>query len=369
MRLLLVHHSAGPYGAERVLNALAKGLWDRGHDLIVELPHEGPAAEAARTLGLPDIRVADRHRLPPGPREALGFFATAPTAVSSARRTIRDTAPELVWINSLYNPWAAIAARLAGRPVVWHLHEYPLPDPLGMATAVLIAAAATRVVAISRFVADGWSRYPWLRGRIDVMPNPLLSDIRPVNLRGASPDGPPAPFTVGYIGQLEPRKRVTDVIRAVARLTDVRAVIVGDGKDRPATEAVIRDGRAGDRVELAGYVPDINAELARFHCLAIPSLREPFGLVALEAMAASVPVVAARSGALPEVLGDAALYHDPGDPDDLADQIRKLQADAVLRRELAARGRRRVETFETGPWLDRAEAVAQSALGRKGGRG
>ena len=359
MKLLLVSHSASPYGAERVLNALGRGLEERGHDVTVDYPHAGPALEAARGA-VSDVRVSGRHRLPRNAREVLGFLATAPSAVGRVRRLARDGDPDVVWINSLYNPWAALGARLSGRPVVWHLHEYPLPEPLGLATALLVGATATGVAAISRFVADGWRRYPWLRRRIAVLPNPLLDPAEPVGT-------PDRPFTVGYVGQLEPRKRVTDLVRAVARLPDdVHAVIVGDGKDRPATEAVIRDGRAGHRIRLAGYRDDVRAQLARFHCVAIPSLREPFGLVALEAMAAGVPVVAARSGALPEVLGDAALYHDPGDPHDLADQIRKLKADPDLRADLVETGQRRVATFRRDVWLDGAEAIARAvAEGRR----
>ncbi|MFO7894462.1 MAG: glycosyltransferase [Longimicrobiales bacterium] len=358
MRILLMSHAAGRYGAERVLMALARGLAERGHDVVLELPHEGPALD--RVPEQVTVRVGTRRPLPRNAREAVGWLATAGTSVREARRTINEIDADLIWINSLYHPWGAIAARLSRRPVVWHLHEYPLPEPMGLATAALVGAVATRVAAISEFVADGWSRYPWLRRRIDRIPNPLLDDKPTV-------DPPSGPFTVGYIGQLEPRKRATDVVRAVARLTDVHGVIVGDGKDRPATEAVIRDVRAADRIRLVGFTPDVAAEMAHFHCVAIPSLREPFGLVALEAMAAGLPVVAARSGALPEVLGPAALYHDPGDPDDLADQIRTIKADPVLRQQLIQTGRRRVRTYRRGPWLDRAEAIARAAVNRTGG--
>lgn len=362
MRILLVSHGAGPYGAERVGVALARGLAGRGHDVVMDFPHGGPAVDAAREPGAPRVRVGARHRLPRNAAEAVGWAATSPAAVLDVRRTVRDVDPDLVWINSLYNPWAGVAG-LGRRRVVWHLHEYRLPEPLGVTAAALIGAATTRVAVVSDFLAEGWRRYPWLRGRISVLPNPLLGFPR-AGGRGDALGGEPAgPFTVGYLGQLEPRKRVPDLIEAVARLPGVRAVIVGDGKARSAAEAAVRDVGVGDRVELGGFRADIDSELARFHCMAVPSLREPFGLVALEAMAAGVPVVAARSGALPDVLGDAALYHAPRDPADLAARIAELKADPALRAKLVDRGRERVQAYREDAWLDRAEIIARETTG------
>lgn len=355
MRVLLVSHAAGPYGAERVLLALARGLARRGHDMVVELPQPGPALDKARQLEGVECRLAERHPLPRNVREAAGYLATAGSAIRSARRTIREVEPDVVWVNSLYNPWAGIAAGSSRRPVVWHLHEYRLPEPLGLKLAALIGTSATRVAVVSKFVADGWRRYPWLRRRISVLPNPLLDHLE----RTGEPTGP---FTVGYVGQLEPRKRVPDLVRAIGRVPDARAIIVGDGKARGAVESAIHEAGVGQRVELTGFQSDVASQMRRFHCLAIPSVREPFGLVALEAMAAGVPVVAARSGALPEVLGDAALYHRPRDPVSLADQILKTMADHTLQGEMIELGLRRAEGFREDPWLDRAEEVARTAI-------
>jgi glycosyltransferase involved in cell wall biosynthesis len=79
--------------------------------------------------------------------------------------------------------------------------------------------------------------------------------------------------------------------------------------------------------------------------LAYPSIYEGFGLSPLEAMGAGVAVVAARAGALPETLGDAAVLVDPTDVDGLADALDRVVHDDELRRELVARGCRRVEQY------------------------
>lgn len=358
MRILLLSHAAGPYGAERVLLTMAGDLASRGHDVVLALPHRGPAAEAAQRLEGVRVRVGRQTPLPRTAAELLRYVLTGAAHAAAARRLIREEGPAVVWVNSMYNPWAALGARMSGAPVIWHLHERPLPSLPGWIMAALIGVVASRVVAVSEYVAEGFRAFPWLRARIRVARNPLLDPLTP-----AAP-APPRPFTVGYLGQLEPRKRAPDVAHALASLPGVRGLFIGDGKARHALERTVRLGGLEDRVVLLGFRHDGAAELERVDCLAIPSLREPFGLVALEAMARGVPVVAARSGALPDVLGDAALYHRPRDPADLARQIARLRDDDDLRSTLRERGLRRVAGFGRDGWLDEIERILDEVVAR-----
>lgn len=362
MRALLISHAAGSYGAERVLLALAKGLSSRGHDIVLSFPHDGPAVEAAAALGTTvHVEVSRRRRLPRRLREAPGYFARARADAHAVLDLVRRLSPDVTWVNSLYNPWAAVGARLAARPVVWHLHERSLPWPVGPAVGGLVSATASRVVVVSEYAADSFRRSRRLRSLIDVVPNPCLPRTgAPVPSAERTRDGA---FTVGYVGQLEPRKRAPDLARAVALVPDVRAVFVGDGKARSRLERAIVEAGVERRVELMGFRHDVSRQLARCDCVAIPSLREPFGLVALEAMAHGVPVIAARSGALPEVLADAALYHRPADPRDLAEQIRRLRDDENLRCTLTARGLARVAAFDQDRWIATVERLLEEVVG------
>jgi glycosyltransferase involved in cell wall biosynthesis len=291
VKVLLVSHGSGPYGAERVLLELARRLTERGHVVVLALPHDGPAVELAGALPGVTRRVCGRRRLPRTIGEGLSYFLGAPGDVLTVRRLVREVEPDVTWINSMYNPWAAIGARLARSPTVWHFHERSLRGPAGWVLATIAGWAVDQVVVVSEFVADTFRTFPWLRERLEVLHNPLLHEPA----RGL--EAPSGPFTVGYVGQLEPRKRVVDLVTAIALLSgDIRGVLVGDGKGRKAVESAIRRSDVGDRIDLAGYREDVRAQMGRFHCLAMPSLEEPFGLAVLEAMARGLPVIAARSG-------------------------------------------------------------------------
>ena len=111
-----------------------------------------------------------------------------------------------------------------------------------------------------------------------------------------------------HVSNFRPLKRVAgDVVRVFARVRAGRAArlrLVGDGPERAAAEALARElGVAGD-VELVGEHGDLPALLAGAAAFLLPSETESFGLAALEALAAGIPVVASRVGGLPEVVRD-----------------------------------------------------------------
>ncbi len=166
--------------------------------------------------------------------------------------------------------------------------------------------------------------------------------------------GPPRadPPTIVFVGLLKPHKNVHRLLRAFARIRDRiphRVVLVARYRDirNVDREALELARRLGDRVELVEDLPftDLVARVQSAQIAAQPSLHEGFCLPAVEAMAAGTPVLAGRSGALPEVCGDAAHYCDPASDDDVARALLELATDAALRARLADAGRRRAHAF------------------------
>jgi alpha-1,3-rhamnosyl/mannosyltransferase len=119
------------------------------------------------------------------------------------------------------------------------------------------------------------------------------------------------------------------------------------------------------RIRFLGFVPD--AALPGLYrgasMLVFPSRGEGFGLPPLEAMACGTPVVAGRAGSIPEVVGDAALLVDPGDPDAIAAAMRRIDGDDGLRARLVADGLARAAALRWPSCAEATLAVYRAALG------
>ena len=147
-----------------------------------------------------------------------------------------------------------------------------------------------------------------------------------------------------YVGNLKPHKNLERLIQAFGLLRARKhvphtLVLVGSGNQEQALQRLAESAGLGDAIFFAGFVED--RELACWYpgaeAFVMPSLSEGFGFPALEAMASNVPVVAARATALPEILGDAALFFEPTDVEDLCAKLWQLISDESLRCALRRR--------------------------------
>ena len=190
---------------------------------------------------------------------------------------------------------------------------------------------------------------PWERVSVLAPPVRALGYGESAAPAGAGDGAAPAAASVGsreryalVVSRLAPEKGV-DVAIDACRLAGIRLVVAGDGPEREALAARARTGKAGAAVSFAGHVDD--GELARLRAGAaialVPSRSgETFGLAAAEAMAAGLPVVASRAGALAELVEDSALVA-PGDAQALARAIGRLAGDA----DAGARAHERVRAI------------------------
>jgi len=137
---------------------------------------------------------------------------------------------------------------------------------------------------------------------------------------------------------------------------DVSLTVVGRPAPGGPTEKLIGELSLGGRVRFVTGISDTElAELmARTEIAVVPSLYEGFSLPAVEHMASGTPLVASRTGALPEVTGDAAMLVSPGDPEELAAALRRLQDSPAEREKLSAAALDRVQRRFAWPAVARA---------------
>jgi glycosyltransferase involved in cell wall biosynthesis len=160
-----------------------------------------------------------------------------------------------------------------------------------------------------------------------------------------------------------PLKGIATLLRAMGKLvTDTDAHLIVVGKPAPATERLAAQLSLTDRVTFSHGLDDeaFSALLASAETAVVPSLYEGFSLPAVEHMASGTPLVASRTGALPEVAGDAAILVTPGEDEELAAVLRRLHDSPAERAALAARALCRVG--ERFAWPAVAQATVEQYL-------
>jgi glycosyltransferase involved in cell wall biosynthesis len=234
-------------------------------------------------------------------------------------------------------------------PVLKAYLDAVVPRSVRRATHVLADSQATKddLIALYGTPAD----------KVTVLVGGVQPEFRPVSdsaTRAAVRERyhiPSNPY-VFSVGTVQPRKNYARLIAALAALgsayEDVHLVIAGGRGwlEGPIYQAV-RDHGLDQRVHFIGFArdEDLPALYSDAVCLAYPSLYEGIGLPVLEAMACGTPVLTSTVSSLPEVAGDAAILVNPYDVEAIADGLRRLLDDTVLRTELIARGFRQAAKF------------------------
>ena len=200
---------------------------------------------------------------------------------------------------------------------------------------------------------------------IEVIPNCV--DLNRYGSARRAPAQPPQPKQVLHISNFRPVKRAADVIEVFARIrrrVDARLVLVGDGPDLSRALALARELRVAAEVTTVGVVDDVAPFLQTADLLLLPSASESFGLVALEAMASRVPVVASHTGGLPEVVPDgrAGFLLPPGAVDAMAARAVELLTDEKLHRRCGCAGREQAKRFTCEVVVPRFETLYRQVL-------
>jgi phosphatidylinositol alpha-mannosyltransferase len=363
VRIALLHPTYWPEvrrGSERLAHDLATALANRGHEVTLLTSHDAPSIESLED-GIHVIRERPPPRLP-GAHLYEDHLETVPATVWRLLRGGFDLVHALLPVEG----WAASRARgLGGPPYVLSVHgilnrEYLVNRRyrLEMLRTAMAGAAATSV--LSDAAAEPFRRYAL--GEPEILPGGVVA----ADYAGPrTPAEAPSLLCAASLG--DPRKRGPLLMAAFERLRgevpEARLVLAG-GHDPFGGDS--GGGSAPEGVEVVAV--DRSDALARAYRSAwvtvLPAIHEAFGLVLLESLAAGTPVVAARSGAGPEVIGGdrTGRLFEPDDEADLARAMREgleLSADPGT----AERCREQAQKFDWTRVVERYEAVYGAALG------
>ena len=288
-------------------------------------------------------------------------------------RLIAAEPPALIEVHNRPELALFLARRFPKIPVSLFLNN----DPQGMRDAKTPAERA-RLLHTLAAVANSSA---WLRGRLlEGVPTPARDPVvlhNWLDLNEVPPSPPEREKTILFAGRVVRDKGADTFVEACAaalpHLPGWRAVMIGAdrfGPDSPETPwiAALRPRAAAANVEMWGYRPhaDVMAAMARAAIIVVPSRwPEPFGLTALEAMAAGGALLCAPRGGLPEVFGDAGLAIDPDNPATLAATIRALAANPARLAALGEAGRARARLFDLPVAAARLDALRRQILANR----
>ncbi len=356
MRVCLVYDCLFPYtvgGAERWYRNLAQRLAADGHQVTYLTLRQWERGSAPTIPGV-EVRVV-------GPRMALyagpGRRRVLPPLVFGAgvlwELLARGRRYDVVHTASFpyFSLLAAAAARAPGRfrlVVDWHevwtrtyWREYlgRLGGTIGWLVQLACARVPQRAFCFSRLHAARL-RDEGLGGEITILPGEYDGALEPLPVRDADP-------LVVFAGRHIPEKQVPAVVPAIAlareRLPQLRGAILGDGPERPRVAELVAELGLGGFVDVPGFVStgDVEELLGRALCMLLPSRREGYGLVVIEAAARGTPsiVVAGPDNAAVELVADGenGFVAPSAAPQDLAAAIVAVhEAGPALRHSTAA---------------------------------
>jgi glycosyltransferase involved in cell wall biosynthesis len=377
--VLVVAHAGGRGGAEHCLDTTLEHLDQSRWQLSALFPAQGAMAESAAGHGVA-VRV-QRHiwwmAFEPSVWYARQLLAM-PFRVAALARWIREHGVVLVYSNTAVIPEGALAARLAGVPHVWHVHEVLTPAhwkprllPIGLISRmiawlsgrVVFESASARAVA-GRAIPDAKARV--ISNSLRTMPSgaaPSREEQR--RDLGLSP----SEFVVLWIGRFSERKRPQLLLEALARMrhaSSTTALFVGEGPLRSDLESArLRLDIPELRARVLPFRDDLAPLLRAADALVLTSDEESFGLVLIEAGAAGLPVVATRAQGPSEIVveGETGFLVALGDAEALAERLDRLAQDPGLRQQLGAAGAARVASeYSARHNTERLELVFEEAL-------
>lgn len=276
----------------------------------------------------------------------------------------------------LGNMFGRVAASRVGVPVVFASEHSTYYDKSAGAKFIdrHLAPNCRSIVAVSKTVADytaGASGIP--ADKFTVIPNGVdTTEFAPRDKAAARAalNIPASAPVIGSVGRLSPEKNFEALLQGfkglLTEFPEAVCLLAGDGPER-ARLASVAESVGGDRIRLLGEMPDARDVYAAMDVFALPSLREGFGLVAVEAMAMGLPVVVNALPAPAEIVEDGAqgFVRNIGEPASFFDAVATLLRDADLRRRMGEAGRRRVEeAYSQDRMVEAYEHLYMEALQR-----
>ncbi len=385
IRILFLSHDSGIYGAQQSLLGLLEKIDRDRFEPMVIAPDEGSLTEAVRSLKIPVRIRLIIHWIASGSAAKKAWFYRTKKFISGLRGRvwalayqIEQNEIDIVYTNTITCIEGALAARITGRPHIWHLREQ-INGNSQLRTLVpvflvrwLIYALSQRVLVNSHYLYKSYQTSCLHRKLVIVYngvdPNKFNFDRKESTLALKNELGISTHSQiVTIIGSIIPRKGLDLFVEAAHQLLesdiDATFLVVGDGPSdnvQRVKNHVERYGM-GNRFHFLSHRDDIPRLMAGVNLLVVAADEEPFGRTVIEAMAAGVPVVSTRCGGPEEIVLDeiTGLLVPPRSPSVMAATIKRILGEPELAAKFINAGKERLNQKFT---LEAYAASVQSEI-------
>jgi glycosyltransferase involved in cell wall biosynthesis len=381
LKILFYNHTSEVSGAERVLLLILSRLNRSRFEAILACPPDGQLRKEAKALGVRCADVDHLHARFTWRMDALiRYLASFVSTMRQVRILVREQRPDLIHANSVRAGLVISAATIGlGIPIVWHVHDLLPKHPLSTCIRLFtLLRPPLRIVVVANAAADRFQgkllrQFP---GRVDFAVVHNTVDVAKLHSSSASASIRKelrirnSDRLIGVVGNLSPVKGQLELIRAFAearkRIPNLCLLVVGsalfnrsDGYQKQLA-AEVRALGLEHCIRFLGQRNDVPAIMAALDLLVMNSRSEAFPLVALEGMAAGVPLLATAVGGLPELIthGKNGWLVPVGEQEKLVAGIASLLEQREVSAAFAIHARQHVtKNFPVHKFMNRIEAI------------
>ncbi len=355
LNVAMISHSPNLCGAERMLLNLATALRDTATIKPVVFV---PDAEHGLLSAFLDQEKIEWYCTPAMPwylyakiENAVDYISRSLKIADTYFEYLKVVNADIVIINTLTSMEGVFAAVKSNLPfIVWghgvlDASIFEQIEYFARFCENVTLQLARKLICCSQWTANG------LKHMCDTDKVAVIHNWTHVGSTLRKPDNSTQGFTA--LSTFDKHKGLDVIIKAVDLLhkrgRNVRVCLYGDGAQVESLKALAKERNLENHVLFLDRTADVNAVYDESRALLLPSYVEPFGMVAIEAMSRATPVIASRTGGIPEIIDDGVngLLFWPGDHEDLADKMEALLEDIPLVEEIRENGYRRVrEAFD-----------------------
>lgn len=321
-------------GAQNYVLALAEKLSSDGHELLVVTGTSGVFTEILQKSDIHTVSIPQLSNSM-NPLNDLN-------AVRTLARLLTQFNADLVSLHSSKAGMVGrLAARLAGRPVVFTVHGWAFTpgvrEPLRTVYQIIeriLVRWTDRVICVSNHSRE----LALARG----FPSKKLVTIHNGLDQGSEPSETNRSASAVMVARFAEPKLHASLIRAAKRVSGLEVHFIGDGPEMMSCQELARELGVEDRIVFHGFMDQVGLQLPKFGVFVLLSRHEGFPLSTLEAMRAGLPVIVSNVGGAPEAVQDGVngFVVDNGDEDALVDRLQRLRDSSELRSSMGAASRK-----------------------------